>query len=84
MHINLHRWKHYFRFIVASELGENSNVTAVEKKRRNTTTKLSKSEMKQDRVTFLGNLVEKNGEIRNEINGRRRKTLQFYHLIRSI
>jgi hypothetical protein len=35
-----------------------------------------------NRLTYLESMVEKNGEIQNEINERIRKASQFYHLIR--
>jgi hypothetical protein len=41
--------------------------------------------MKQvSRFTYLGSMVEKNGEIQNEINKRIRKATQFHDLINSI
>jgi hypothetical protein len=45
------------------------------KGRKNTVMKISKSEIKQfNRFTYLGSMVEKNGEIQNEINERIRRT----------
>jgi uncharacterized protein YwgA len=46
--------------------------------------KISRSEIKQDRFTYLSSMIQKKGEIQNEINETIRKSSKFFHLIRSI
>jgi hypothetical protein len=47
--------------------------------------KASGSKIKHvERFTYLGSIVEENGEILNEINKGIRKTSQIYHLLNSI
>jgi hypothetical protein len=47
--------------------------------------KISGSKIKEvNRFTYLGSVVEKNGEIQSEINKRIRRPTQFHHLIKSI
>jgi hypothetical protein len=59
---------------LADKLGEDSNVKVVEKGRKNTITKISRSKIKQvNRFTYLGSVVEKNSAMQNEINERMRK-----------
>jgi uncharacterized iron-regulated protein len=70
---------------LADKLGEDSNVNAVKKVRKNKTMKINRSKIKQVHIfTYLGSMVQKNDEIQNEINERTRNATQFYHLIKSI
>jgi hypothetical protein len=60
------------------KFGKNSNGKTIKEGRKNTIMEINERQMKQvDRFTYLGSVVEKNGEIQKEINEKIRKDSQF-------
>jgi hypothetical protein len=83
------RLSHYERLSKKYRLEMNLDKTVILKLSRNggknTVVKINGKEIKEvDEFVNLRSLVEKNGDIQNEINERIQKTTKFYHLAKSL